>query len=129
MNFYVGSPLLVLLTILQNTSWWLFLACCYINWIFLVFKNIIQDGFCQRGVDLLWVKHLAMFLLSVTVILCWLKHASVLVNIYFNDMQIYRWIYVYTIYTYKFIFANIQIHVKLFLTMKIDWNLFLKVNM
>ena len=59
----------------------------------LFFKNVIRDGFYQKGADLPRAKPWAMFVLIATAILCQFKHACVLVNIYFNDMQIYRRMY------------------------------------
>ena len=55
-----------------------------------------------------------MFVLFATVILCWFKHACAPVNIYFNDIQIYWWIYC---------ISYIDM-----VTVKTECNLFLKVN-
>ena len=84
--------------------------------------------FYQKGVDLPRAKLSAMFVLIATVILCYFKHACVLVNIYFNDMKIYRWIHCMSyihIVVYKEIYKLLQFFL---LTVKIDGNLFLKNN-
>ena len=61
------------------------------------------------------VKQSAMFVLIATVILCL---TFILVNIYFNNMQIYRWICVYIKCPYMYIYKYTKFY-KIFVNHKI----------